>query len=287
MTMLVLPATIFCVYMTIKYRACKLTMVIFVLSAIGFAIMSYARFIEKEMINVQTTEIEVGFDAKIVLISDTHLGLYKGKRFLKRVVDKINDIEGVDAVIIAGDITYWPDQTQDGINDLLSPLADINVPVFAVVGNHDSQKPGPDIAEILRNSLEQNDVVLLHNKDSVIPGKDIKILGVGDKWAGQDKIKLIDNFSINDNLIVIAHNPDSTMSYKNGIADLTLSGHAHGGQIRIPFLYKYRIPCEGGFDAGLYDLEKGGKVFVSSGLGEVGLPMRMGIPPVIDILILK
>ena len=81
----------------------------------------------------------------------------------------------------------------------------------------------------------------------------------------------------------MAHNPDTALEYENSIPDITICGHTHGGQIRIPFLYKQTIPCEGNFDQGLYET-KYGKVFVTAGLGEVGLPMRLGIPPTIEIL---
>ncbi len=83
--------------------------------------------------------------------------------------------------------------------------------------------------------------------------------------------------------MVFTHNPDTTLSYRKNIADLTIAGHTHGGQIRLPLIYKFAIPCKGDFDQGLYQSTTG-KTFVTSGLGEVGLPMRLGIPPVIDIL---
>jgi len=61
---------------------------------------------------------------------------------------------------------------------------------------------------------------------------------------------------------------------------LTLAGHTHGGQIRIPYLYKKVIPVRGDvlWDQGLYSF-KNEKVFVTSGIGEIGLPMRFLIPP--------
>ncbi len=243
----------------------------------------YSRFIETNLIFTQTTRVQTGFSSKIIVISDIHLGVYKDTNFLKRVVSEINVIKDADAVLIPGDLTYHPSEDLEDLKAMFAPLKDINLPVYAVLGNHDTEHPGPPIQQKLQKALESNKVIFLQNTYETIKNTNITILGLGDNWANQDDISKINEFTKADNLIVMTHNPDTTLRYENSIPDITIAGHAHGGQIRIPYLYKYAIPCAGAFDQGLYEMTIG-KVFVSAGLGEVGLPMRLGIPPTIDIL---
>ncbi|MBU0897503.1 metallophosphoesterase [Patescibacteria group bacterium] len=240
----------------------------------------YARFVERNIIVVQNTSIKTGFSDKVIVISDMHLGVYKDQNFLKKIVNKINEQKNIDAVLIPGDFTFDPPKD---LLTLFSPLKDIHFPVYAVLGNHDSEMPGPPIQKQLQEALEKNGVIFLNNTSSVILNKNITVLGLGDNFAYQDDISKIEKYSIQDNLIVLTHNPDTTLNYKNSIPDITISGHTHGGQIRIPFLYKFIIPCVGNFDKGLHNTPTG-KIFVTSGLGETGLPLRLGIPPVIDVL---
>ena len=258
----------------------KILSLIIILVLLGTLLFIYSRFIETNIISVQTTKIEVGFSSKVVVMSDLHLGVYKGINFLKRIVNKINKIKNVDAVLIPGDLTYDP---PENLEALFSPLKDIKFPVYAVLGNHDSERPGPPIQAKLQKALENNGITFLHNSSAIMKNKSIVILGLGDRWADQDEISKIDEFVKVDNLIVMTHNPDTTLDYKNSIPDITIAGHTHGGQIRIPHLYKQIIPCVCDFNQGLYDKEYG-KVFVTTGLGEMGLPMRLGVPPTIDIL---
>ncbi len=240
----------------------------------------YSRFIERNLILTKTTKIETGFSAKIVVISDIHLGPYKNHKFLERIVNKINKIEDADAVLIAGDLTYYP---EEDLETLFSPLKDINIPVYAVLWNHDTENPGPPIQKELQRALKNNNIVFLKNTSAEIDGRNISILGLRDKWTNDDDISLIEKYKKEDNLIVLTHNPDTTLKYTNSIADITVSGHAHGWQIRLPFIYHSVIPCEGEFDQWLYETDYG-KVFVSAGVGEVWLPMRLGVPPTIEIL---
>ncbi len=260
-----------------KNKILLLLFIIIFLTTISFI---YSRFIERNIILTKTTKIETGFPAKLIVIADLHLGVYKNIDFLKRIVKKINKIENVDAVLIPGDFTYY---SPENLEVLFSPLKNIKFPVYAILGNHDSEQPGPPIQAKLQKALENNGVIFLHNSSSAIGSKNIKILGLGDKDADQDDVSKINEFKKSDNLIVIAHNPDTTLKYENSIPDLTISGHTHGGQIRVPFLYKQIIPCEGDFNQGLYET-KYGKVFVTAGLGETGLPMRLGVPPTIEVL---
>ncbi len=257
----------------------KILFSVYILVLLGTSLFIYARFIERNIIIEQETKINVGFNSKLIVISDIHLGIYKNANFLKRVIKRINSIKDVDAVLIAGDFIYYP---ENDLEELFYPLKDIKIPVYAVLGNHDSERPGPPIQKELQKVLEKNNVIFLHNSSAFIK-EDIAILGLGDKWADQDQISKINDFKESDNLIVLTHNPDTALEYKNNIADLTISGHTHGGQIRIPFLYETMIPCIGDFDQGLYNVNQN-KVFVTTGIGEVGLPMRLGVPPVIDVL---
>jgi predicted MPP superfamily phosphohydrolase len=136
----------------------------------------------------------------------------------------------------------------------------------------------------LEKVLDELGVHIITNKAIEFNG--ITILGLGSLWARDDKIQLLDNYIKEDNLVVLTHNPDTTLDYMpNHYPDLTLAGHTHGGQVRIPYLYKKIIPVRGDvpWDQGLYTFEDE-KVFVTSGIGEIGLPLRFLIPPTIDIL---
>jgi hypothetical protein len=112
------------------------------------------------------------------------------------------------------------------------------------------------------------------------------VVGLGDRFAGKDDPGPLDGAPRDRPVIVVAHNPDSAMQLKPGSAALVVSGHTHGGQIRIPGLYRYVIPTEHPFDRGLHGFGPV-PVFVTAGLGEVGLPMRFLNPPVIDVLELR
>lgn len=260
------------------YWFVKKRRIILILLAIIFI---YARFIEPKLLFVNHYKIETGFKAKYALIADIHLGIYNNASILERTVDKINQLD-VDAVMIAGDLTYEPQF--DDMEVLFASLKKFKIPVYAVLGNHDCERPGPKVRGELVVILKKYGVHLITNKAMKLNG--ITILGLGSRWAREDKVSLLDSYNKDEKLIVLMHNPDTALDFKsNHYPDLTLAGHTHGGQIRIPYLYKKVIPVRGNvlWDQGLYKY-KNGKVFVTSGIGEIGLPMRFLIPPVIDVL---
>ncbi len=280
--LLITPILLFLLYSKIKDKFTNkplFKIVVIFLFLINFLLI-YARFVEPNIVVEKQTSIETGFKSKIVLISDPHIGAYNSTRFLERVIEKVNNIDDVDFVVIAGDITYYP---IGDLTTLLSPLKNLKKPTYAVLGNHDSQAPGPYIEKELKEALEKNNVIFLKNEDLYLEDLNIHVVGLGDLLAEEVDTEKLDEFKDEDNLLVIAHSPDTVYSYEDIKPNLTLSGHTHGGQIRIPFIYKYFIPSEYGFDEGYYET-KNGKVFVSSGLGMTGLPFRLGIPPVIDII---
>ncbi len=257
---------------------------------VAIIIILYAFFIERFYLKVNEYEISASFNYDAILISDLHLGKWKNEDFLEKVVKQINiqiDKNAIKSVFIAGDFTYHP-QNIDDLDTLFKPLSLIKVPVYAVLGNHDEERPGPKLADKLKIVLEKNKVFVIEQKLFTLPNTDIKILGLGDNWAGKDDIspflpKLFTKKSENKNFLILAHNPDTTFYFPKNTQAITLTGHTHGGQIRIPWLYKKIIPTTGDFDSGLLNTEKG-QIFTTSGLGEVGLPLRLFIPPEIAVL---
>ncbi|MBN1499889.1 MAG: metallophosphoesterase [Spirochaetes bacterium] len=241
-------------------------------------ILFWARFCEPYLIKIQRSNLDIGIDVKIALISDLHLGLFKNERFLCQIVDRINE-EEIDMVLIAGDLTYWPEKY--GIDDLFLPFENFRIPVYAVLGNHDVKKPGPEIRTEMEAALKKYNVHLLNN--NLIEFENFTLAGLGSKWNGEDDVSILNSISGRKKIIVLTHNPDTAFKYRKRMPDITLCGHLHGGQIRIPFLYKKVMPSKYGFDTGM-NIKNNSKIYISAGTGEVGLPMRFLNPPVIDIL---
>lgn len=134
-------------------------------------------------------------------------------------------------------------------------------------------------------ALQMNKVLFLQN--DVIELSGFYLVGLGEHTGGEDNVRMLDEFDQSDTVVVLTHNPDTTLNYRNNNADLTIVGHTHCGQIRPPLLYplirRWYVPVEGDFDCGLTE-EKRTTLFITPGVGEVGLPMRFFAPPTIDIL---
>ncbi len=242
------------------------------------------RFIEPQRIQVTETTVDIGIDSRVVLISDLHLWVFKDWVFLQKVVNQINRLEDIDMVLIAGDFTFEPTRDQQ-LDELFAPLRDLNVPIYAVLGNHDVEQPWPDIRKELIQALEKNNVTLLNN--DIIKLQKYFLVWLGDHVNAEDEVWLLNDFSPLNKVIVLTHNPDTTLDYINHNADVTLVGHTHCGQIRIPFIFnaikKFVIPVEGNFDRGLTH-EKYTDLFITCGVGEDWLPMRWNNKPTIDVI---
>jgi predicted MPP superfamily phosphohydrolase len=252
----------------------KVCRVVVVLLALWFAEM---RFIEPALIVERHTVLNIGFQARVALISDYHMGLFNSPRFLERVVDRLNAMP-LDAVLIAGDHLSKPDRP---LAELLAPLARLRHAAFSVPGNHDESFPGPPVRDELRRALLAAGVTPIEYRHVVL--ERFTLVGLGDRFAHRDGIAPVLAAPGDKPRVVLMHNPDSAMSLPPGSAVLALAGHTHGGQVRIPLLYRHAIPCVHPFDRGLHSFAPV-PVFVTSGLGETGVPMRFLNPPVIDVL---
>ena len=262
------------------------------IALIALSILAYARFVEPRMLNVVETRVQLrGADEtspviRIALIADLHYGIYRNAMPMRRIVREIAR-QDVDAVFIAGDFTYHI--LASDLDKALAPLAELDMPVFGVMGNHDVGYPGPDMGTPLRQALESYGVTVLQNAsvEMELGGRPVSVAGSTDLWQGRQRFDYTET-APGRPVILLTHNPDTAYHVPETFAyDLMLAGHTHGGQIRLPFMVRAVIPTRGPFDKGLYNVPLAGgdqAIYVTSGTGMVGLPMRFRMPPRIDVL---
>lgn len=249
---------------------------------------SYSRLIEPNLIRIQHSDITLNahpsHQLKIALISDLHVGLFSHTAQLERVVQRINQAS-VDVVMIAGDFTYETPRHQ--LNTRLRPLAALHAPTFAVLGNHDEQAPGPAIGADLRRVLDHLHVQVIEQK--IINYKGLDVYGAGDLWGGVVDFTPLQRQSARTPIVILAHHPDSLGKLPHlDRPVLMLSGHTHGGQINLPWITTALLGniSTGGYQRGLYQQHQR-QLFVTSGIGMIGLPFRFAMPPTIDILSIR
>ena len=247
----------------------------------------YARFVEPQKIIVRREKLvlgKTGRKIKLILATDLHLGMFKGEKFLKKVLQKIADLGSGDLILLGGDLINDPSRQQ--FKSMFEPLKTFKHRTFAITGNHDAGVPGDYSSEQVGEAMEKVGVGVIDNRivTENVAGQKIKIVGLSDLMEGKVDWAILGKLTSETVNIVLAHNPDAAyLIPRESNVDLIVSGHTHGGQIKLPPLSNWLIPCKYPFVRGWYEV-KGRPVFVSSGLGEVVLPLRFLIPPEVVIL---
>ncbi|WP_290844569.1 metallophosphoesterase [Henriciella sp.] len=281
------PFAAWCIFRMIRARLVRVpvTSLLFLLSLLPF----YGRFIEPRLLLVQETTIDLSDGAssavpvRAVLVADMHIGQFGHAVSVDRIARKIETI-APDVVFIAGDFTL--DASDQQIEAAFRPFARLDVPVYAVLGNHDVGFPGPDYDGRLERALQAAGIRVLENRAERLDVREASMVvaGVSDLWEGRQDFGAVKDVDTSSPLLLLAHNPDTAVRLDGGVSpDLILSGHTHGGQIRIPRLVQAVIPTGYPFDHGLYDLGYT-QVFVTPGTGMTAIPMRFARPPRIDVL---
>lgn len=292
------PFILVCIRLVWKRSGvCKWAAMVALLMSLPFA---WARFVEPRLLVVQTETINLTDrgqnmrEIRIALVSDLHIGMFPNAVSVERLVRRINR-EAVDAVFVAGDFTYMLDAAD--IKATFAPLARLDAPVFAVLGNHDVGFPGPLYGLKLYGPLREVGITFVENRSHVaeLNGQKLIVAGTSDLWQRSYSFDFSSNFEPDLPILLLTHNPDMALSVPREIEyDLMLAGHTHGGQIRLPIpgLTQAMIPTKYPFNTGLHQIELANRagsdlVYVTPGTGMVGLPMRFRRPPQIDILTLQ
>jgi len=200
-----------------------------------------------------TSEYELFYDNlpesfdgyRIVLLADLH-GAEHGKDN-ERLVELIGDANP-DIIVFAGDLVdrYQPGKPVDKQIEIAQTLVHQLVriaPVYYVTGNHEWDIGERADLQRLLDMLDENDVSVLRNqyRRLTVGESSIILAGVDDPHGPADMIKpdeLIESIRVAENpdfLVVLSHRNHNLQLYRRLGVDLVLSGHAHGGMVRLPF----------------------------------------------------
>ncbi len=241
------------------------------------------RALTLSQIDVELESLPATFDGfRLLFISDIHAGSFISPSTLEFTFQRLL-ATCPDVILLGGDLVTTSlrefVQHREAFTMLHAPMG-----VFAVLGNHDHYTKDPGG---LRDMVEAAGIEMLHNRSVTLRHGDaeISLAGVDDLMSGHPDLEAA-LAGTRAPVLLIAHNPDTAFDAARAGVALTLSGHTHGGQIRIPGLpvlvrqSRFRLD-EGRYQIGAMEL------VVSRGLGATGLPLRVACPPEAVLIRLK
>ena len=217
---------------------------------------------------------------RVVQIADPHLGPWQPVAKLRASLERLLESEP-DLVLVTGDLLTMEGMGSPGQLALaLAPLARFSGKSFACLGNHDHEAP-----DEVRSALEACGVRLLVDEEVAVETSAGAVQILGSDWIARERAAhLADLFARHprrpDHLrLLLLHDPSAFEHVPDGAADLTFSGHTHGGQLGLvslgldwTVLAGTRWPDHGFFARGR------NRLYVHRGTGFYGFPLRIGVP---------
>ena len=251
---------------------------------ITLLLAGYSYFIEPNKLEVTNYTIQDKelSGVKIVFASDFHIKPYGQKR-LEKIVEIINK-QNPDVVVSAGDFvcghtehsTMHPQKIAEGLAKVKSKYG-----FYTTLGNHDGWYDRWYIKEL----LEKQNIKVLNNKNEKlqINGKEIFIAGVEDMMTAfpnmEDALK-----GTKTPTILLTHTPDVFPDIPRNV-NLTLAGHTHGGQVRLPIIGPIFTASNYGNKYAIGFIEENSKKLITTrGIGVSILPFRFNCPPEIVVI---
>lgn len=215
---------------------------------------------------------KVDGDIRIAQVTDFHSN---HRIDLDRLRNEIRDFRP-HLIALTGDLVDHKTEDLATALKLVDTLQSFGVPIYFVEGNHDIVNRHRK--ELLRE-LADREIVVLNNshREILIDNQPIDIYGAEfyiEEYNYQSMLRNLKSDRLN---ILLSHSPVKPSWYADGKVDLILSGHTHGGQVRLPFVGGVVSPGQGIFpelDKGLVELPEGTMLYIDSGLGNSVLPIR-------------
>lgn len=264
-----------------RIRAC-----LGILLFLSWLVIFYGSFIEPRILRVIEETIVLSPSSTqtidVLVIGDSHAGPYRNSKWMEKVVQQAN-LLSPDMVVLVGDYIYNHSSQMEENEALASLQAPLGV--YAVTGNHDYIDGHP---EVIVNFLKSAGIQVLENRSVSlgIGDKTVILVGMSDLWFDGNIEQALERVTPEQTVILLSHNPDVVLDLESSQVDLVISGHTHGGQIRLPWIGSVaKIPDLLGraYDLGLFYYQ-GFPLFITGGVGETGPRARLFNPPEMNLL---
>jgi len=231
-------------------------------------------FTKLEEVSINTNKLPEGSSIRLLQISDVHnkKSLGSNQQLIKLTKEAQPDI-----VVITGDLIDDNTKDLENVYELVEGIAAINPRIYFVTGNHEWRG---GLAEELMMGLSKRGVKILDNKNEFVKIRNLSLnlCGVADWTSGQlDLSKALKGAESDIYTVMLAHDPWIINDYKDFVPDLTLSGHTHGGQVRLPWVGAIAAPGQKLFpelDKGFYNLTNDKFLYIDSGVGTSAFAIR-------------
>jgi predicted MPP superfamily phosphohydrolase len=223
---------------------------------------------------------------RVGLLTDPHLGPFNPLEYVAAAVDALN-ARRPDLIAVGGDYAHGA-HGPACVRPCLRELARLTAPlgVFGVPGNHDHW----DGIAATHRALRDFGLTDVTNRGAWVErGADrLRVGGVDDWMCGRPRLApALGDAGPDDCCLLLSHNPEFTEQIDDARVALVLSGHMHGGQVLIPGLGYRQLPARYGAKY-LAGLVRGphAAVYVSRGVGSIGVPVRFNCRPEVNLLTL-
>jgi predicted MPP superfamily phosphohydrolase len=224
----------------------------------------------------------------VAVLADLHHGPFVGIDFVREAVALTNSLSP-DLVALVGDYAHKGSDAHRQLPPCLEALSALSAPlgVFAVPGNHDMARGGALYREAVAGTPLLD--LTTAGRPVSLGGERLWLAGVDDLWWGKpDLDRALAEVPPGSAVVLLCHNPDFAEDRPDGRVGLVLSGHTHGGQAYLRGVGSSWLPSKYGdkYRRGLVP-GPASAVFVSRGLGEAGVPLRVNSPPEVCLLTLE
>jgi predicted MPP superfamily phosphohydrolase len=257
----------------------------------GLAVCGYGVLVRRRWFRVVEREVRVAgldrrFDGfRIAQLSDLHVGTLTPKPWAMRWARAAN-ARSPDLAVVTGDLVTSGGEFNDDVADAIGSLRAAHG-VITSMGNHDYFADG----EPLVKALSGRGVRVLRNEGFVLErdGARLWVAAIDDTWTKRDDLaRAMKGRPSGVPCVLLAHDPARFDAAAEAGAELVLSGHTHGGQIAVPFLYRRfsLASIAHRYNVGFYERGRS-TLYVHPGLGTTGPPMRLGVAPEVTVLVLR
>jgi predicted MPP superfamily phosphohydrolase len=250
---------------------------------VGGTIACIAGARDTHEVEVTRVPLHVGLvhPLRVALLGDIHFDPLYEEDYIAGVVELVNR-QDPDLIFLTGDFITGNAIVVNRLAHILAGLKS-RLATYTIPGNHEHWTGLQPILDSMRLRAGMR---ILMNQFELLPGeKNVYLTGIDSFWAGTPDLGIFDRAPSDARHIVLVHEPDSFGMLKDPRICLQLSGHTHGGQVRLPLYGALVLPVFGhDYPEGLFVRDDGRMLYVNRGIGTLRPHIRINCRPEITML---